>query len=258
MLRWLLPPADPQRREWWWLAWVGLLAAGLLAAGLWLERERTQARECALLTQQAQVLHDNLGEQLEAVNNTLTILRADLRSGPDAPAGQRRLMERMRNFADAVPAVRSFSLLDAQGRVLASSAADVAGRDLSQREYFQTALRAGHSEALIVGQPVFGMLGGWVLVLGRTVADADGAFAGLLVAALDVEHFQTLLQSVRYAPDMRVSLSHGDGLRVMILGDDNEPDGVSLAQPGTLFTRHPAARRPACSKACPCPGTRPI
>lgn len=70
---------------------------------------------------------------------------------------------------------------------------------------------------------LFGMLGGWVLVLGRTVPGADGAFGGLLVAALDVEHFQTLLQSVRYAPDMRVSLSHGDGMRFISWGPTTSP-----------------------------------
>ena len=238
MLRLLRAPADPQRREWWWLAWLALLVAGLLAAGLWLEHQRVQARERALLAQQASVLQDNLGEQLAAINNALSILSADVRGGMGAADGHARLMERMRNFADAMPAVRTFNLLDGQGRVLASSAADVLGRDLSGREYFQTAKQSGQTDALLVARPFFGMLGGWVLVLGRTVPGADGAFGGLLVAALDVEHFQTLLQSVRYAPDMRVSLSHGDGLRFMALGADNEPDGVNLAQAGTLFTRH--------------------
>jgi len=245
VLRLLRPPADPQRREWWWLAWVALLAAGLLVAGLWLEHQRVAARERVLLAKQAGVMHDNLGMQLEAINNAMRHLQADQRKGLDGADGHARLMERMQNFADAMPAVRTFSLLDADGRVLASSAADLVGRDLSGREYFQTAKQIGQTDALLVGQPFFGMLGGWVLVLGRTVPGADGAFGGLLVAALDVEHFQTLLQSVRYAPDMRVSLSHGDGMRFMVLGADNEPDGVNLAQAGTLFTRHRESRQAA-------------
>ena len=245
MLRLLRPPADPQRREWWWLAWVALLAAGLLVAGLWLEHQRVAARERVLLAKQAGVMHDNLGMQLEAINNAMRHLQADQRKGLDGADGHARLMERMHNFADAMPAVRTFSLLDADGRVLASSAADLVGRDLSGREYFQTAKQIGQTDALLVGRPFFGMLGGWVLVLGRTVPGADGAFGGLLVAALDVEHFQTLLQSVRYAPDMRVSLSHGDGMRFMVLGADNEPDGVNLAQAGTLFTRHRESRQAA-------------
>ena len=245
MLRLLRPPADPQRREWWWLAWVALLAAGLLVAGLWLEHQRVAARERVLLAKQAGVMHDNLGMQLEAINNAMRHLQADQRKGLDGADGHARLMERMHNFADAMPAVRTFSLLDADGRVLASSAADLVGRDLSGREYFQTAKQIGQTDALLVGRPFFGMLGGWVLVLGRTVPGADGAFGGLLVAALDVEHFQTLLQSVRYAPDMRVSLRHGDGMRFMVLGADNEPDGVNLAQAGTLFTRHRESRQAA-------------
>ena len=63
MLRLLRPPADPQRREWWWLAWVALLAAGLLVAGLWLEHQRVAARERVLLAKQA------------GVSNLKTVLR---------------------------------------------------------------------------------------------------------------------------------------------------------------------------------------
>ncbi|MBS0465630.1 MAG: diguanylate cyclase [Proteobacteria bacterium] len=238
MLRLLRPPADAQRREWWWLACVGLLAGLLLAAGLWLERERIAAREQALLAQQAAVLHDNLGEQLEAINNALGNLVAEVQKGASSLDERQRLTTRMRNFADAMPTVRNFMLLDQRGRVLAATAEDILGRDLGEREYFQTALHSTRQDALVVGRPFYGMLNGWVIVLGRSVPGPDGGFAGLLAAALDVQHFQTLLQSVRYAPDMRVSLSHGDGLRVMALGADNEPEGVNLAQPGTLFTRH--------------------
>ena len=104
------------------------------------------------------------------------ISRPTSAGGLDGADGHARLMERMHNFADAMPAVRTFSLLDADGRVLASSAADLVGRDLSRREYFQTAKQIGQTDALLVGRPFFGMLGGWVLVLGRTVPGADGAW----------------------------------------------------------------------------------
>lgn len=73
-------------------------------------------------------MHDNLGMQLEAINNAMRHLQADQRGkGLDGADGHARLMERMHNFADAMPAVRTFSLLDADGRVLASSAADLSG-----------------------------------------------------------------------------------------------------------------------------------
>lgn len=238
MLRLLRPPADSQHRDWWLLAWGGLLAGVLLVAGLWLERERVETREQALLAQQTAVLHDNLGEQLEAVNNALNHLLAEALRSAGSAAGRQRLEERMRNFTDAMPAVRDFALLDAQGRVLVASSEELREVDVSRRDYFQAAQHAAQPGVLLVGRPFFGMVSGWVLVLSRTVPGPDGGFGGLLTAALDVQHFQTLLQSVRYASDMRVSLSHGDGPRIMALGADNEPEGVDMAQPGTLFTQH--------------------
>ncbi|HQQ69697.1 MAG TPA: diguanylate cyclase, partial [Alicycliphilus sp.] len=247
-----------QRREWWWLAWVGLLAAGLLAVGLWQGHQRTEKRERALLAQQAGVLHDNVGVQLEAINTVMNRLRADLRADLGAVDGHAHLRERMRNFADAMPAVRTISLLDAHGRVLASSGADLVGRDLSRREYFQTAMRAGPADPLLVSRPFFGVRGDWVLALGRTVPLADGGFGGMLVVALEVAHFQTLLQSVRYAPDMRVSMSHGDGLRFMVLGADDEREEVDLAQAGTLFTRHrDSGQAASVEQGQPLPGLPP-
>ena len=38
-------PADPQRREWWWLAWWRC-SPGLLVAGLWLEHQRGWRAAC--------------------------------------------------------------------------------------------------------------------------------------------------------------------------------------------------------------------
>ena len=234
----LRAPADTQRREWWWLAWVALLAGALLVTGLWFERQRVEARERALLAQQAGVLHDNVQVQLEAINSVLSGLQTELRGGLGTAGGRARVAERMRNFADAMPAVRNFLQLDADGRVLASSTPGLLGRDLNQRDYFQAALHTGQADTLVVSRPFFGALGDWVLVLGRAVRTANGAFGGVVAATLDVQHFHALLQSVRYAPDMRVSMSHGDGLRFMALGADSEPEGLNLAQPGTLFTRH--------------------
>ncbi|MBS0292224.1 MAG: diguanylate cyclase [Proteobacteria bacterium] len=242
------PPRQPSlalRHPWWWLALAWLLLGALLVADLWRERQRIEARERALLVQQAGVLHDNLGQQLDAINHALSSLLADMESAGGRTGEGERLSERLRTFADAMPAVRTFNLLDAKGRVLASNFPEIVGRDLSHRDYFQSAARSRSANALIMGAPLSGVLGGWVLVLGRIVPGHDGGFGGMLVAGLDTQHFQTLLQSVRYAPDMLAGLTHGDGLNFLALGRGAEPVMVDLAQPDTLFTRHMTSGEPA-------------
>ncbi|MBS0609405.1 MAG: diguanylate cyclase [Proteobacteria bacterium] len=240
MLHLLRPPSHALRRPWWWLALAWLLLGALLAADLWREHQRIEARERALLAQQAGVLHDNLGQQLDAINHALNSLLTDLQRAGGPAGGGRRLGERLRNFADAMPAVQRLNLLDAEGRVLASSRPEIVGRDLSQREYFQVAARAPSPDTLVVGRPLEGMQGDWVLVLGRVVPGGEGGFDGMFAATLDTGHFKTLLQSVRYAPDMLTGLTHGEGLRFLALGSEDEPVGLDMAQPGTLFARHMA------------------
>jgi len=72
----------------------------------------------------------------------------------------------------------------------------------------------------------------------RVVTDGQGRFAGIISATLDPTYFNTLLKSVVYAPDMWVSLVHGDGKLFLIAPDQNIPPGSDLAQPGSLFSRH--------------------
>lgn len=245
----LRPQVQDSLRPWWWLALAWLLLGALLAAYLWAEHRQVERREHALLAQQAGVLHDNLAPQLDAINHVLASLLADAQAAHGPAGGGERLNERLdgrlRNFTDAMPAVRSFNLIDAQGRVLASSAPGLVGRDLHARQYFQAAAQSGDAGSLIVGQPVTGALGDWVLVLGRIVPGRDGGFGGMVTASLDVQHFQTLLRSVRYAPDVLAGLTHGDGMRFLAMGSQAQQAGADMAQPDTAFTRHRAGGQPA-------------
>ena len=239
------PPERAWLRPLWWLALVWLLLGMVLAAYSWGEYQRTEQRERALLSQQAGVLHDNLVPQLQAIHHALAGLRADLEQGGCRADGRARLEERLRTFADAIPAVRDFSLLDAHGRVLASSNAALAGRDLSGREYFRSALRSAHADTLFVGQPRAGLSGDSVLVLGRALLGPQGELAAMVTASLDTRLFQSLLQSVRYAPDMLSGLTHGDGQPYLMLGDDEAPAGRDTPRRDCAFTRHLASGQPA-------------
>jgi diguanylate cyclase (GGDEF)-like protein/PAS domain S-box-containing protein len=58
------------------------------------------------------------------------------------------------------------------------------------------------------------------------------------VATLDPEYFQVVLRSVLYAPDMRASLAHGDGQVFVNMPLNEQALGMSLARPGSMFTRH--------------------
>jgi len=230
------PSATLLRRTWYALA-LGWLALGvLLAAGLWLERQDIEARERLRLAHQARIIHANLARQLDAVNHVLATLARDLQGAP--PEDPQRLNERLAAFSAAMTGVRTLAWLDAQGTAQATNRTALLGKNFAARAYFQAARTAAAADTLVVSPPFRTELGVWAIILARPVPDATGAFGGVVTATLDPEEFTTLLESVRYAPDMLAGLAHGDGLRFLMMAEHPEPPGADLAQSGTVFMQH--------------------
>src|SRR5574337_1105868 len=214
------PLVRRHRRQWWWFALVWLLLGALLGAELWREHQEAQARERLRLTQQAGILHDNLARQLDAINHVLASLVAYVQRDS---VGHDRLQDRLQAFTEAMVGVRTLSVLDARGRVTASSRAQLEGGDFSRRPYFVAAQAVKAADTLVVSPPFRSKLGAWVIVLARVVPGPEGHPGGLVVATLDTEEFTPLLASVRYAPDMVAGLTHGDGLRFAIVSGASGP-----------------------------------
>lgn len=231
-------PMGQFRKEWWWLAALWLAVGGLLAVSLGVERNNIEIRERQRLEQQARTIHDNLGRQLDAVNRALASLIEDLPRWRAQADGMQLASHRLRAFSAAMTGVRTMALLDADGAVLAASRDEIIGGHFGERGYFLAARQAASPETLVVSPPFHTALGVWAVTLARVVPGTDGGFGGVVTATLDPEEFQTLLESVRYAPDMLTALAHGDGLRFLMVAEHAGPPGVNLAQPGTLFTRH--------------------
>ncbi len=83
------------------------------------------------------------------------------------------------------------SVIDANGVLVTSSEMlyPQAKIDLSDREHFRAQLARG-DDRLFVSQPVLGRVSGkWTVQFTRRIVDADGKFAGVLVASLDPNLF---------------------------------------------------------------------
>lgn len=234
----LHPPVERFRREWWWLAAFGITVGVLLAALLGVEHAAIDRSERQRLALQVRTIHDNLGRQLTVVNRALASLGEDQPQSCSRGEGLERLNERLRAFSEAMIGVRTLTVLDAQGTVIASSRHALLGDNFGHRDYFLAARSAASADTLVVSPPFSTALGVWALVLARRVPGPDGGFGGVVVATLDPQEFRTLLESVRYAPDMLTALAHGGGLRFLMVPESEGPAGKNMAQPGTLFTRH--------------------
>ena len=189
------------------------------------------------LQTQARVIALNIEHQFNSTKLALTSVLKDLaflRRHDNIKLANRRLQ----TFTDAMPGVRTMLILDKNGVVSASNREDFVGKDFSARDYYQTPLHRNDNTLLYVSPPFKSILGVTVLNLTRIISASDGTFDGIVVAALDPKYFKVLLNSVLYASDMLSAINHSDGIRFMMVPNQEGQPGKNLAQPGTFTSRH--------------------
>ena len=103
-------------------------------------------------------------------------------------------------------------VIDRVGRAIVDANAFPARAfDASGRDYFQ-ALRDRPDAGLVVGKPVVGRLSNkLVLPVARRIDGPDGAFAGIVLAMLDADTFQTVYDAIDNGPGATLNLWRVDG-----------------------------------------------
>ncbi|TCO80728.1 PAS domain S-box-containing protein [Plasticicumulans lactativorans] len=222
-----------------WLLLLGsLLILGSIAGlDLYGEHRDIAERERDRLSMLARVLHDNLRGQLSVIDRALLSIRDDLPAWQQENDGLAQASHRLRAFADAMSGVRTMSILDARGVIVAASRPELIGRSFRERAYFQTALDSPQARTLYVGPPFTTTLGVWTLTVARMIPAADGGFAGLVVATLDPDSLMPILDSALYADDVSVTVVHGNGRLFLSAPQRREWLGADLGQAGSPFAR---------------------
>ncbi len=226
------------RLEWLLFGMVALLVLGTSAYELAQGRHDIEAHESDRLRTQARVVSDNLLQQFDGVDKALTGVRDDFFSGQGVPGMDVMTMRRLQALTAALPGVRTMFVVDSRGVIVASNRNDIVGRNVAEREYFTTPRSHPVRETLYISRPFKSIENRWVVNLARVLTMPDGAFAGLVVAGLDPEHFNVVLGSVLYAPDMGTTLVHGDGVVFLNIPVNPGPLGLDVNKPGSFFTRH--------------------
>lgn len=231
--RTLLRQRSHREWAWWTLAWLVVLALALTA--VWRSRERTITNDLQRLQAQAQAVELHLVRQLYGVSDALAGARQLLQPGAGAAEPVPPLLKLL---VDAMPGVGGLQITDRDGRVLAASQPELAGRDVSQRHYFTTARDGGNASTLYLSPPFRSVLNNFTTVMSRPLNDAEGAFAGVISASLDVQYFEIVLRAVLYAPDARASIVHGAGDIIVSSPLRDARPGTNLDRPGAMFRQH--------------------
>jgi len=224
----------------WLLGGLALAAAALAGLAAWRYTE-ARAQQEQRLRHQARLAADVLSREVDSVNAALVGLLDDASDALLRGMPVLALRHQLRALEAAMPGVRTLSILDAEGTARASSRDELVGSDFGQREYFRVARERNDPGLLHVSTPFRTHLGVWGMNLVRTVQAADGRFAGLVTATLDAPFFASLLEPANDAADMWSAVAHDGGLLLLMAPPRPELVGTSLAQPGSMFSRHRAS-----------------
>ena len=230
--------------EWVLLGGVLLLVALILGLFVAQKHQEIGVHERDRLAVSARVVHDALVRPLDTVNRTLVGIRDELPRWQAQANGRELAEQRLQAFVDAMPAVCTLLVLDAQGDVVAANHEALRGKNFRERTYFQMVQRQPHAQTLYLGPPFKTSLGVFGMNLVRMVSGPNGEFAGVVAATLDSADLSYVLESVRATPDMWVTLVHGDGMLFLSAPRNEQWLGMDLAQPGSLFVRHRTSGQP--------------
>ncbi len=230
----------------WRVLGVGLfILAGTLGWSLYGEYSSTDARERERLMAQAKVVEENLNHQLLATNRALDAIRNDLTALRAQQGGMTLVTNRLNAMREAMPGTRAITLFDAHGTLIARSPDAFVGQDFSQRDYFQVPRHGGDMGTLYVTPPFLAKTGEYVVNMSKVLLDDHGAFAGVILTSLDPSYFSILMDSVRYAPDMLISLAHGDGNLFLLVPPNPGSQGKDVSKTNGFFSRHIASGQQA-------------
>ncbi len=230
----------------WAILCIALLTlGGVVASTLFHEHQQIRAQESERLAIQAEIIEKNLVPQLRLANRIIEGILRNLPAWRAEQDGFKRANRELQVINDNVIGIRPILIIQADGTVIASSNQTLVGMNFSEREYFKTAAQDPDPRIFHVSSPFRTVLDTFVISLFRTIQGPHGEFDGIVIVSAIPEYFATLLDSVRYTPDMWTSIAHGDGKLFLRSPDGPGFAGMDLAKPGTYFTRHLASGRSA-------------
>ncbi len=236
-------PSDAAQKHTFTRQWIALIIALLIIGGvianiLYGERKELLTSAEERLTLGAKSVAFTTERRLISIHTALEDLRKNL---PYLSAQQDRAAQiamQLMSLSHAVEGVRTLTVFDVQGTVVASSRNELLGQNFSQREYFQFFQQNPNSGVLHVSRPFKTILGTFSLTLTLPTFNEQGDFSGVILAALNPEDFKPILAALRYTTDVSAGLIHGSGEVLLYVSTPDVPPGTDVSDPASFFSRH--------------------
>jgi PAS domain S-box-containing protein len=220
------------------LASMLLMAAFVLGVATLRRDELDDAREG--LRRLSLTLSEHTGLALRELDLILRAARTVAETGPAAPQGE-ALHDRLHNLLADLPQGQALMIFGADGWMRAHSREWPTPRiNVSDRDYFITQQRS--ADALFVSRPLRNRVNGrWMVSLSRRISGKDGAFAGVVMAAVDLDYFGGLYDSLKLPKGSLLELRRADGTLLAVSPFNEEhlgktvpappPDSLSILEP---------------------------
>ncbi len=168
-----------------WLGAACLLMVFAFAFNTWQSFRSAQENAAAEASRQANLLANQIGRSVSALDRALLIIRQRVQSHGMAFFGTGEGTLLLRELADAMPLDTIFWVFQPNGVAIASST-DIEGRivNIADRDYFKVALAKGE-KSVVFGDPVTGKVSNADIVpIARTIRSANGELEGIVSTSL--------------------------------------------------------------------------
>jgi PAS domain S-box-containing protein len=183
------------------------LAAFLSFLVLTLHQERDAAQANARLRTEttSRLMQEHMVATIQSVDLALLHVRSHvdpddlggMRSGRNSSLGKAQELQRLlKDGLGRVPQVKALHVIGSSGDYVYSSEDALPQANVFDRSYFQ-AQRDSRTDALLIPAPVLSRsIHKWALPFSRRIEFADGRFAGIVIAVVDLDYFSTFYASL--------------------------------------------------------------
>ncbi len=210
-----MPKQNPRSGYHLWFALISLVGGGfvLLAFVLWSVHQSVWSEAKGVAISQSALIEARLESTLRRIEATLNDLAVRIPEEAYQPAAGERFRQQLERDLErghhVFPDVAGFQVIDAHGDVLYRSGGGEYA-NLADRSYF-TVSKSNPDSGLVFSEVVTSRITGRpTMVAARAVRRPDGGFVGVISAAIELEHFESLFRSIPLGENGAISVRRSD------------------------------------------------
>ncbi|MFZ6719663.1 sensor domain-containing diguanylate cyclase [Undibacterium sp. Ji49W] len=240
------PASTPRKLSLTWLAmgFVVFVCVSLIFIDGWRSwtARQNQLREMSVsTTNMARAIAQHADDTIKAADTALLGIEDQIQTDGTEPAALERLHNLLMRKTAELPQLKGLFVYDENGNWLVNSLASTpANINNADRDYF-IYHRTHQDKNAYIGSPIRSRSSGiWVMTLSRRINHADGSFAGVALATIEIDYFNKFYDSFNIGEAGAIVLVSNNG--TMLTRRPLLPDSIGKNMQSTTVFKESAAR----------------